>query len=298
MDYAFLPPLNFLGLPPERSARESSGVIVLPVPYEVTTSYGQGTRHGPRALLLASQQVELYDREFDGEPALEYGVHTLPLLAPTYRDPATAQAEIAAAVADHAGAALLCVLGGEHSISGGVARGLRQVFGEFVTVQLDAHADLRDEYEGTPYSHASAMRRVLDHSGGPLLQLGIRSLSSDEAAFIRAQPEQVTTLFAEDVHAGRHRERLAEFVRGRQVFLTIDLDCFDAALMPATGTPEPDGLSWNQVLEIVRIVAAQAERVLAFDVMELAPIPGYHAPDYLAAKLTYKVMSLLMHRRR
>lgn len=298
MDYEFLPPLNFLGLPPERSARESSGVIVLPVPYEVTTSYGQGTRHGPRALLLASQQVELYDREFDGEPALEYGVHTLPLLAPTYRDPATAQAEIAAAVADHAGAALLCVLGGEHSISGGVARGLRQVFGEFVTVQLDAHADLRDEYEGTPYSHASAMRRVLDHSGGPLLQLGIRSLSSDEAALIRAQPEQVTTFFAEDVHAGRHRERLAEFVRGQQVFLTIDLDCFDAALMPATGTPEPDGLSWNEVLDIVRIVATQAERVLAFDVMELAPIPGYHAPDYLAAKLTYKVMSLLMQRRR
>ncbi len=298
MDYEFLPPLNFLGLPPERSARESSSVIVLPVPYEVTTSYGQGTRHGPRALLLASQQVELYDREFDGEPALEYGVHTLPLLAPTYRDPATAQAEIAAAVADHAGAALLCVLGGEHSISGGVARGLRQVFGEFVTVQLDAHADLRDEYEGTPYSHASAMRRVLDHSGGPLLQLGIRSLSSDEAALIRAQPEQVTTFFAEDVHAGRHRERLAEFVRGQQVFLTIDLDCFDAALMPATGTPEPDGLSWNEVLDIVRIVATQAERVLAFDVMELAPIPGYHAPDYLAAKLTYKVMSLLMQRRR
>jgi agmatinase len=297
MSYEFLPPLNFLGLPPERSARESSGVIILPVPYETTTSYGQGARNGPRALLLASQQVELYDREFGSEPALEYGVHTLPLLAPNYRDPATAHAEIAAAVADHAGDALLCVIGGEHSISGAVAQGLHQVFGDFVTVQLDAHADLRDEYEGTPFSHASAMRRVIDNGGGPVLQLGIRSLSVDEAAFIRTYPEHVETFFAEDVHAGAHRERLADFVHGRQVFLTIDIDCLDAALMPATGTPEPDGLTWNEVLEAARIIAANAGRVLAFDVMELAPIPALTAPEYLAAKLTYKVMSIIMRSR-
>jgi agmatinase len=163
MSFEFLPPLNFLGLPPEHSARESSRVLVLPVPYELTTSYGQGTRNGPRALLVASQQVELYDREFGDEPALDYGVHTLPLLAPNYRDPETAHAEIAAAVAAHAQDRLLCVIGGEHSISGSVARGLHQVHGDFVTVQLDAHADLRDEYEGTPYSHASAMRRVIDN---------------------------------------------------------------------------------------------------------------------------------------
>jgi agmatinase len=297
MSYEFLPPLNFLGLPPARSARESSGVIILPVPYETTTSYGQGTRNGPRALLLASQQVELYDREFGGEPALDYGVHTLPLLAPSYRDPETAHAEIAAAVADHAGEALLCVIGGEHSISGSVAKGLNQVHGDFVTVQLDAHADLRDEYEGTPFSHASAMRRVIDNGGGPVLQLGIRSLSVDEAEYISTQPDRVATFFAEAVHAGSHRERLAEFVSGRQVFLTIDIDCLDAALMPATGTPEPDGMSWTEVLESVRIVADNARRVLAFDVMELAPIAGMQAPDYLAAKLTYKVINILMSRR-
>jgi agmatinase len=297
VNYEFLPPLNFLGLPDQHSAINTSKVRVLPVPYELTTSYGQGTRNGPRALLIASQQVELYDREFGGEPALRYGVHTLPLLAPTYRDPATAHDEIAAAVADHARDALLCVVGGEHSISGAVARGLHSVCGDFVTVQLDAHADLRDEYEGTPYSHASAMRRVIDNGGGPVLQLGIRSLSTDEAEFIRTQPDTVETFFAEDVHANRHQQRLAEFVRGKQVFLTIDIDCLDAALMPATGTPEPDGLSWNEVLEAVRIVASHAGRVLAFDVMELAPLPGISAPDYLAAKLVYKAMSIIMQER-
>jgi agmatinase len=295
MSYQFLPPLNFLGLPPEYSARENSRVLLLPVPYEVTTSYGQGTRNGPRALLQASQQVELYDREWNGEPVLDYGVHTLPFLAPTFRDPPTAHAEIAAAVAAHTGDdSLLCVIGGEHSISGSVAKGLRSVHGDFVTVQLDAHADLRDEYEGTPFSHASAMRRVIDNGGGPVLQLGIRSLSVDEAEFIHIHPTEVETFFAEDVRAARHYERLAEFVRGRQVFLTIDVDCLDAALMPATGTPEPDGLTWNEVLQAVRIIAGNARHVLAFDVMELAPIPGIHAPDYLAAKLTYKVMNIIM----
>ncbi len=297
MSYEFLPPLNFLGLHEEYSNLEQSRVVLLPVPYELTTSYGQGTRNGPRALLVASQQVELYDREFGGEPALDYRVHTLPMLAPNYRDPETAHAEIAAAVAAHARDKLLCVIGGEHSISGSVARGLHQVYGDFVTVQLDAHADLRDEYEGTPYSHASAMRRVIDNGGGPVLQLGIRSLSIDEAEFIRTQPDHVQTFFAEDVHAGKHEQPLADFVRDKQVFLTIDIDCLDAALMPATGTPEPDGMTWNEVLQAVRTVAAHAKQVVAFDVMELAPIPGSQAPDYLAAKLTYKVMTILLAQR-
>jgi agmatinase len=171
------------------------------------------------------------------------------------------------------------------------------VYGDFVTVQLDAHADLRDEYEGTPYSHASAMRRVLDNGGGPVMQLGIRSLSIDEAEFIRTQPDKVQTFFAEDVHAGKHDQPLVDFVRDKQVFLTIDIDCLDASLMPATGTPEPDGMTWNEVLHSVRTVALHAKQVIAFDVMELAPIPGSQAPDYLAAKLTYKVMNILLAQR-
>lgn len=295
MSFEFMPAANFLGLAAEWSELQTSQVVVLPVPYELTTSYGQGTREGPRALLYASAQVELYDREFDRECALDWGVHTLPYLAPNYHSPEVAHAEIAAAVAEYARIGkLVCVLGGEHSISGSVARGLHEVYGPFVTVQLDAHADLREEYEGTAYSHASAMRRVIDNGGGPVFQLGIRSLSIDEATFIREQPDAVQTFFAEQVHAGEHVDALRRFVRGKPVFLTIDVDCFDAALMPATGTPEPDGLLWPEVLDIVRLVAAESSRVLAFDIMELAPIAGMAAPDYLAAKLTYKVMSLLM----
>jgi agmatinase len=298
MSFEFLPSANFLGLDDEHSSFETSNVVVLPVPYELTTSYGQGTRQGPRALLHASQQVELYDREFGQECALDWGVHTLPFLAPNYGSPKAAHGEIAAAVAEYARTGkLLCVLGGEHSISGSVARGLRQAHGPFVTVQLDAHADLRDSFEGTPYSHASAMRRVIDNGGGPVLQLGIRSLSVDEAEFIKHEPDAVQTFFAEQVHAGEHCTALKAFVQNKPVFLTIDVDCFDAALMPATGTPEPDGLSWQETLDIVRTVAAESARVLAFDVMELAPIPGMQAPDYLAAKLTYKVMSLIMAQR-
>src|SRR6187402_2832911 len=144
MSYEFLPPANFLGLPEEYSTLGTSNVLILPVPYELTTSYGQGTRQGPRALLHASAQVELYDREFDRECALDWGVHTLPFLAPNYHSPVVAHGEIAEAVADYAQTGkLLCVLGGEHSISGSVARGLHEVHGPFVTVQLDAHADLR-----------------------------------------------------------------------------------------------------------------------------------------------------------
>ncbi len=299
MSFEFLPPANFLGLDPEHSTFETSNVVVLPTPYELTTSYGQGTRQGPRALLEASQQVELYDREFGRECALDWGVHTLPFLAPNYGSPEAAHGEIAAAVAEYARTGkLLCVLGGEHSISGSVAQGLRQTHGSFVTVQLDAHADLRDSYEGTPYSHASAMRRVIDNGGGPVLQLGIRSLSVDEAEFIKHEPGSVQTFFAAQVHAGEHRAALKAFVQNKPVFLTIDVDCFDAALMSATGTPEPDGLSWQETLDIVRMVATESSRVLAFDIMELAPIPGMQAPDYLAAKLTYKVMSLIMASRK
>ena len=185
--YSTLSPANFLGLPPESSGREGSRVLILPVPYEATVSYGGGTRNGPAAILHASAQVELYDREFGTEPALQWGVHTLPPLAPDFRGPAETVDAIADAVAELMGEGkLLCVLGGEHTVSAGVARGLARAGHDFVTVQLDAHADLRSEYDGTPYSHACAARRILDHS--PVFQLGIRSLDISEAEFLKKQP--------------------------------------------------------------------------------------------------------------
>lgn len=289
--YEYAAPRNFLGLPDENSAFETSRAMILLAPLEATTSYGGGTRNGPEAIIEASRQVELYDIELGREPALEWGVHTLPTLSPCLHSLEDAVSDIAAAVADlPCKDKLLCVLGGEHTISVGVARGLAEHFGEFLTVQIDAHADLRDSYEGTPYSHASAMRRVLE-LGGPLFQLGIRSLDRSEAEYIAENPDTVTCYTAATMRQGGDwRDALKAAVKDRQVFLTIDVDGFDPAVVPATGTPEPGGLSWTDVLEIVRIVA-QNGNVIAFDCVELAPIPGLHHPNFTVAKLIYKTLT-------
>ena len=187
---------------------------------------------------------------------------------------------------------VLAVLGGEHTISAGVVRGLARARGadDLVAVQIDAHADLRDEYEGSPYSHACAARRILEVC--PLFQIGIRNISEAEERF-RRQSGRVTTVFAEEAVEGTEfLEELAQFVRGKTVYLTIDLDGLDPSIMPAVGTPEPGGLSWARTLDVVRMVCREAARLPVFDVVELAPIPGLPAPDFLAARLVYKIMAL------
>ncbi len=293
MKYETLPPQNFLGLDDEHSAYATSAALILPIPYEGTVSYGQGTREGPRAILEASHQVELYDRELDDEPALTYGIHTLPALAPVVSGPAGMVDAIAACAEEHLRSGKLLVgLGGEHTVSAGMARAVQAVHGDFVLVQIDAHSDLRDEYEGSAYSHASIARRVFDQ-GMTIVQFGIRSICREEIDLIRAEPARLHVWFAEDVHAGGHLPQLAELVRGKKVFLTIDLDGFDPALVTATGTPEPNGLSWNQGLDIIRTVAHAAD-IMAIDCVELAPIPGQHASDFLAAKLVYKAIGLTL----
>ncbi len=295
--YEFLPPDNFLGLAPEATDYASSRAVVLPIPYEATVSYGGGTRFGPRAILQASTQVELLDREFDEEMALRWGIHTLPALAPNMAGPAAMVDEIQAAVAEQAAAGKFVVcLGGEHTVSAGVARGLAQVFcadgAPLYTVQIDAHSDLRASYEGSEYSHACAARHF--HALGPVAQIGIRSVCREETDFIRAHPQTMRTFFAEEVHAGpAYLQELAAWVKGRRVFLTIDVDGLDPTLVPATGTPEPGGLSWQQTLAAVRTVAQNAQ-IIGFDVVELAPIPGYHAADFTIAKLTYKTLALAL----
>ncbi len=291
--YETLPPQNFLGLDEEHSSYAGSAALILPIPYEGTVSYGQGTREGPRAIIEASRQVELYDRELDDEVALSYGIHTLPAIAPVVSGPAAMVEAIAAYAEEQLRTGKLLVgLGGEHTVSAGFARAVQAVHGDFVMVQIDAHSDLRDEYEGSPYSHASIARRVFDQ-GMTVAQFGIRSICREEIDLIRAEPERLRVWFAEDVHAGGHLPVLAELVRGRKVFLTIDLDGFDPALVGATGTPEPNGLSWNQGLDIIRTVAREAQ-VVAIDCVELAPLPGQHASDFLAAKLVYKAIGLAL----
>ena len=281
--YTYLPPDNFLGLAAEFSDYGRSRVVVLPIPYEATVSYSGGTRNGPRAILQASTQVELLDREFDDELALRWGIHTLPALAPSMEGPQVMVDAIQEAVAEQARAGKFVVgLGGEHTVSVGVARGLAQVLcagGEpLLTVQIDAHSDLRASYEDSAYSHACAAWHF-------------HQLETD---YIAAHPETVRVFFAEEVHAGaEYLDELAQRVKGHKVFLTIDVDGIDPALIPATGTPEPGGLSWQQTLDAIRTVAQNAD-IVGFDAVELAPIPGYHAADFTVAKLVYKTLALAL----
>jgi len=289
-------PWNFLGLPEDRTDSARSRAWLLPIPYESTTSYGAGTRDGPAAILAASRQVELYDHEFGCEPAVDYGIHTTLPLDPVHRSPEAMVRAIDEAVANLLSGApqpeVLGVLGGEHTISAGVVRGLARArpTDSLVAVHVDAHADMREEYEGSPFSHACAAKRIVEVC--PIFQIGIRNLSSEEASFLR-DCGKARTVFSEeatDPKGGFLRE-LAEFVRGNQVFFTIDLDGLDPSIMPAVGTPEPGGISWERMLEIARTVCGHAAGVPVFDVVELAPIPGLRAPDFLAAKLVYKLFS-------
>jgi agmatinase len=291
-------PDNFLGLAAAESAFDRAGVLVLPIPLEATVSWGAGTARGPAAIIAASQQVELYDREHDREPALDYGVHTPPFLD-VASDPATAVEEIAAAVAEAAGSGKLVVgLGGEHTVSAGMTRGLLAALGGPLTVvQIDAHSDLRDEYDGTPWSHACVARRILeDPRVEQVLQLGVRSVDTEEVAFRRAQPDRVRTWYAEEIHAGGWRDELTARLSGRRVHLTIDVDGLDPAVVPATGTPEPDGLTWAEALDVIRTTAAEAE-IAGVDCVELAPRPGLHAAEFAVSKLLYKTITYAMNRR-
>jgi agmatinase len=288
-----LGPNNFLGLPVEVSTFDRAQVLMLPIPYEATVSYGSGTRYGPMAIIEASKQVELYDREFDCEPALEYGIHTLSgvSLSP---DPERAIAEIAMATAQAAASGKLVVgLGGEHTVSVGFGRGLLDTLGGPLTVvQIDAHSDLRDEYEDSPYSHACVARRLLEYDGiEQVLQLGIRSVCKEEVDFARTNPDRVRMWYSEQVHAGNWRTEFAQRVRGRRVYLTIDVDGLDPSIVQSTGTPEPDGLTWAETLDILRTLTQEAS-VVGLDCVELAPMDNLHASDFAVAKLLYKTISL------
>jgi agmatinase len=296
MTSPFQPPENFGGLPSRLTRRNASAVLVLPIPYEQTTSYGAGAREGPRAILHASRNVELYDEAYGGEPA-ERGIHTLPAIETHADGPAAMRRRIAETVASAArGGQFLLALGGEHSITPGIVDGIATRYPKFTVVQFDAHADLRDSYQDTRESHACAMRRVLETH--PVVSVGIRSLSSEEAEFARARrlPSIPASAFADpraDLDA--LAKRLVEAVETRDVYLTFDLDAFDPSLVPATGTPEPGGLAWYPTLHLLRALARE-RRIVAADIVELAPIPGLSGPDFLAAKLAYLIMGYVLRR--
>jgi agmatinase len=283
-------PRNFLGLEGELARWENAGTLILPIPYESTVSYQGGTRRGPAAILEASRYLELYDQELDFEPAGD-GVFTLPALHLSAAGPEQAVRELREAydsILAEAGDRLVIGLGGEHSISSAPVRAhAARLQGERLSVlQFDAHSDLRLEYEGSPYSHAAVMARCLEDV--EIVALGIRALTSEERQLIRDR-DTITTLFAEEMWDNEAWIDRAIEALGDTVYITFDVDYFDPALMPATGTPEPGGPDWYPTLKLLRRVFAE-RRVVGVDVVELAPMPGNAAPEFLTAKLIYKMI--------
>lgn len=281
-------PTNFLGTPDPEPPLGRAGIVILPVPYEATVSYMGGTRFGPRRILEASRYVELYDHELD-EEFPQAGVHTLPELLLSGAGPEAALAELRRAldVLVELGKFVI-MLGGEHSLSAPPIEAHVARLGKrpLSVLQLDAHGDLRPEYEGTPFSHACVMHRV--HRRVNLVPVGIRAITREERQLMRAR--RIPTIFAHELDAeGRWIER-ALAALGPDVYITIDVDFFDPSLVPATGTPEPGGGSWYPTLRLLERVFTE-RRVVGADVVELAPIPGLVAPDFLVAKLVYKLMA-------
>lgn len=284
-------PHTFLGLDEAAADFARAAAVILPVPYESTTSYGGGTRSGPRAIVEASRYIELYDQEFDCEPAALLGVHTLPGLELTRAGATEAMEELRAAyatVAEVCGDRFLLMLGGEHSVSSPAILAQAARCPERISVlQLDAHTDLRPHYEGTPASHASAMARVLDLAD--VVAVGIRAVSAEEMEVHRAT-EASTIVWADEMWADdRWMDRALEALRP-DVYLTFDVDYFDPTHVPSTGTPEPGGGDWYRTLKFLKRVYRE-RNVMAADVVELAPLPGMQAPDFLVAKLAYKLIS-------
>lgn len=251
---------------------EASRIVVLPVPLERTTSYGKGTVAGPQAILAASAQVEHYDEELGYGP-VHLGIHTLPFLDCSHPDLGTVLSDLERTAREQlARGKFLLVLGGEHTLTQATVRAATGVHGEIGVVQLDAHADLRDSYEGRSLSHTCVMRRVLD-LGLPTLAIGIRSLSKPEAELVRARRLPVVWGYQLANLSVNRFQRLLEALP-RRIYLTIDADYFDPALMPAVGTPEPGGGSrWHPTLTLLRRLFTTKE-VVAMDLVELAPIHG------------------------
>lgn len=293
---SFWPHPRFLGLAPGEGGWRRSKVAILPIPYEATTSYGAGTRSGPGAIIDASKELEFYDPATGTEAATELGFHTLPPVFPDFSGPEKMIAAIAKCAAPlYKSGKFVLALGGEHSITVGLVRAARRKWRDLCVLQLDAHADLRDEYEGTRFSHACSARRALEELKPSkklqLVQVGVRNISREGHEFLKGQGQRVRTFWADDIladPAGLWVEELGELVAGRDVYLSVDLDGLDPSIMPAVGTPEPGGLLWQHVTALVEKVAADA-RIVAADLVELAPQPGNHAPDFLAAKLGYLI---------
>lgn len=280
-------PGRFGGLPDAYSSLTESKIVLVPVPFDQTTTYQQGADLGPEALIEASRNLELYDIETDSQVYLQ-GIATLPPVQVS--DSTVMRTHLYQTVKEQiAKGKFVVTLGGEHSISYAPILAHAEAYPGLTVLQIDAHADLQQAYEGNPWSHASVMARVREiPSLSSVVAVAIRSMSSEEKLYLQGQ----TTIFGHEIgHDDSWMERALQKLQG-PVYITFDLDAFDSSLLASTGTPEPGGLQWNQTMRFLKRVA-QEKRVVGFDVVELCPISGHVAADYLAAKLVYKLLSYI-----
>jgi len=281
-----LPPYNFMGLEPELSNFKNAKVAVLPVPYDSTTSYRSGARDGPRAIIQASRNLELYDDDLGYEPS-EIGIATLDELEPSRSSPEETINRVEKVFEELIeNRKFPVMLGGEHSLTFGAVKAFKKKYADLKVLHLDAHADLRDMYEGTKYNHACVIRRVKELCD--VVSVGVRSMSKDEAKYIKENKLKI--FYARDVKKWDIDEMLSN-LKGK-VYITIDLDVFDPSEMPAVGTPEPGGLHWYDVVEMISKISGERE-IVGFDAVELAPIPYETSSDFLAAKLIYKIIGCI-----
>ncbi len=294
----FLPPSKaFLGLDPKDAVSPAKAkAVVIPFGLEASVSYGGGTSRGPQAMIDASHEVELFDDELWCEAFRKYGVATLKPVK-IVKPLAKALDQLAAltgAVLDMGKFPI--TFGGEHSITPGAIRPFVERWPDLMLLHFDAHADLRDGFEGEKFSHAAAIRRCLDNPGVSVVSLGIRNISQSEIPFLEKNAQRIKIYWGRD-RAKWDVNEIARRFKGKTVYITFDVDGFDGSVMPATGTPEPGGVFWNDAMEIIRAVTKVAGKVVGADVNELAPIKGYHAADFLAAKLAYKILNYSLIRK-
>lgn len=281
---------NFFGLPPELSSQENSRVTIIPCPYEATTTYGRGAARGPAAILEASRQVELFDDELWLEPHVVGIQSAEPVIiepqANDVEDPFKKLQDAVAPVVEFNKFPI--ILGGEHTITLGGVKACTGKYPDLSILQVDAHADLRDSYEGVTYSHASVAYHLYKALPQPnITQVGIRNISKSEADWMETEQPNIHIFWARHQEKWNFHEIIGTL--SENVYLTIDVDGLDSAVMPATGTPEPGGMGWYQLMELIKHLCIR-KNVVAADIVEHAPIQGFHAPTFLVAKLLYKLI--------
>jgi agmatinase len=277
---------GFLGTDNKLSGKEK--VVIVPFGLEKTVSYGSGTKNGPKEIIKASHQVELFDEELNCEPYKKIGIKTIKPF-PIKRNIKTALNQISKINNNLLNQKIFpLVLGGEHSITSGCIAPFVKRYNNLCLLHIDAHADLRESYKGNKFSHASAIRRCLDYKNVNVISFGVRNISADEIVFLKKNNKRIKIFWAKDKNKW-NLNLFKKLIKKRTLYLTFDVDGFDSSVMPATGTPEPGGLYWDEVMKIIKIAAKNSNMVGA-DINELAPVKSLKFCNFLVAKLVYKIL--------